>query len=137
MKEAKRVLLGDEDVISVEESDQSELDLADTEDEEDEEEALPPGVIRPDDARQQRRIEVMCRVICSKPPGKDGAMEAHLRKKTRGQADSRFLDPHNRYYSYFKWRMAENRAGRGYDPEDDLLSKPSFAAESQVRGRSS
>ena len=132
MKEARKVLVGDEDsAISVEDSDQSELDLGDTEDEEDEEEEnLPPGVIRPDDVSQQRRIEVMCRIICSKSSGskKDGAMEAHLRKKTRGQADSRFLDTHNRFYSYFKWRLAENRAGRGYNPEDDL-PKPPFAAK--------
>lgn len=102
---------------------ESELDLEDTEEEEEEEEEvekLPPGVVRPDDHVIQRRIEVLSRVICSKPPKQHGAVEAHLRKKLQGKADHRFLNPHNVHHRYYKWRLAENKAGRSYAPEDDL-----------------
>lgn len=124
-KEAREVMLGGENAaISVDNdsNEESEVDLEDTEEEDEEEtESLPPGVVRPDDLGQQRTIEVVCRIICSRYEAKDdGAAETHLRKKFRGNPDRRFLEPHNRHYRYFKWRLAENRAGRGHDPEDYL-----------------
>ncbi len=122
-KEAKYVMGGGESSSENAEDDSSEeeLNLEDTEDEEEEDtEKLPPGVIRPEDRQQMVKIEVLCRIICSKPPNQHGAVESHLKKKLQGRADHKFLSPHNQHHRYYVWRLAENRAGRGYAPEDDL-----------------
>ena len=124
-KRIRRTLGGDVSPDPIVESDHEleELNLDDTEDEE-EAEKLPTGVTRPDDRRLRTRIETVCRMICSKPPKQHRAAEAHLKKKLRGRLEYRFFDPYNQHYRYYKWRMAENKAGRGYPPESDLPELP-------------
>ena len=98
------------------------MEFEDSEDTETGEEVdeLPPGIIRPDDTSQQMKVEVICRIICSKPAKQHSNIEVHLRKKLQGRADYRFLNIHNNYHHYYKWRLGEHRAGRGYEPERDL-----------------
>ena len=114
---------GEAEEGEAEEEESSEL-FDETEEEEEEEEEgaekLPPGVVRPNDHVLRRRMEIIARAICSKPPKQHGKVENHLKKKLQGRADHRFLDPHNVHNRYYKWRLAENKAGRGYEPEDDL-----------------
>ena len=129
-KQAKKALKlmassGASTVSSTEDEDdeKEELDLDDTDSDEDagkETESLPPGVVRPTERSLQVRIEIVCRAICSKPVKQHRAVEAHLKKKVQGKPNYRFIDPHNTHHRYYEWRLAENRAGRGYAPEDDL-----------------
>lgn len=96
-----------------------ELNLDDTEDEEDQAEpSLPPGVILPD-WQIYGRTEMVCRAICIKPERDQPASEALLERKMQGRAGYSFLFPGDRHYLYYKWRLAEHRAGRGYPPEED------------------
>ena len=81
---------------------------------------LPAGIAEPRDRAQRVPIEVLCRIICSKPRKQHKDVEEHLKKKLIGRSTRRFLDPHNRFNRYYRWRLAENKAGRGYPPEHDL-----------------
>ena len=81
---------------------------------------LPYGVVRPADRDLRVEIEILCRAICSKPPKQHGPVEAHLKKKFQGTHDHRFMNPSNEHYRFYKWRLAENKAGRGHSPEHDF-----------------
>ena len=109
----------------------SSLNLDDTEDEKEQDELLlPPGITRPDGRGERVKIEVLCRSMCSRTSKSAvlSKMEAHFRQKTKGTPTYRFLDTHNHHHRYFKWRLAENQAGRGYSPEDDLPKQAANAA---------
>lgn len=103
-----------------------ELNLDDTEDEEVEDDKQPPPGVKMPDFRQYGRVEMLCRLICIKREKDQAACETVLRQQMRGRADYRFLDPRDPHHSYYKWRLAENRAGRGYPPEDDVIVKPEY-----------
>lgn len=122
IKQGENVMSGDEVTAGESSTNRKrleELNLDDTEDDE-EEGMLPPGVRRPEVRAQQVRIERICRVICTKPQHQQNALEANMKQKFRGKSDSTFLFPRDPYHLFYKWRLAENRAGRGIDPEDDF-----------------
>lgn len=134
-KQGEKVLAGDEPSTARSEpglGGVEEMDLDDTEDEEDDkDESLPPGVILPG-WRQYGRIEMLCRSICIKREEKQAVSETLLKQKLQGRADFCFLFPRDPYHLYYKWRLAENRAGRGYPPEVDTKgSKLTIAKQAQ------
>lgn len=116
------VLAGTEKSDAASQADIDELDelnIDDTEDEEDQAEAsLPPGVILPD-WQIYGRVEMVCRGICIKPERDQAACETLLEQKMRDRVEYSFLFPGDQQYLYYKWRLSEHRAGRGYPPEED------------------
>lgn len=115
--------------------------IEDTEDEDDEEEdeeqyeTLPKGAIRPDDCVAERRIERIARAICIHPVKEQAFYEDLMIKKHIDDpkwAKHTFLLPGDRHHTYYKYRIAENRAGRGIDPEYDT-----FETAAAAQGRSS
>lgn len=102
--------------------------MDDTEDEENEEEdeeeyeTLPEGASRPDDCVAERRIERIARAICIHSVKEQAFYEGRVRQKFLDDpkwAKHSFLLPGDRHHIYYKYRIAENRAGRGIDPEHD------------------
>ena len=101
---------------------------------EEEYETLPEGAIRPDDCVAERRIERIARAICIHSVKEQAFYENQMEEKLRNDpkwAKHSFLLPSDRHHTYYKYRIAENRAGRGIDPEYDTFE---LAAP---RGRSS
>ena len=95
-------------------------------DEDDEEgyETLPEGAIRPDDCVAERRIERIARAICIHSIKEQAFYEDHIKQKVLDDpkwAKHSFLLPSNRHHIYYQYRIAENRAGRGIDPEYDAF----------------
>lgn len=134
-KQGEKVLTGDEVSTAGSEAGLGGvegLNFDDTEDEEDEnDESLPPGVILPG-WRQHGRVEMLCRSICIKREEDQAFCETLLKQKLQGRAEFCFLFPRDPYYLYYKWRLAENRAGRGYPPEEDIKStRLTFAKQAQ------
>ena len=122
---------GDE---KIEISDDSENDGNDEEDEE-EYETLPEGAICPDDSVAERRIERIARAICVHPINEQAFYEGQMKHKFLNDpkwASHSFLLPSDRHYIYYKYRIAENRAGRGIDPDYDT-----FEVAAEPRGRHS
>ena len=106
-------------------------------DEEDEEEyeTLPEGAICPNDCIAERRIERIARAICIHSAAEQAFYEDRMRQKLINDskwAKYSFLLPGDRHHIYYQYRIAENRAGRGIDPEYDA-----FEMETASRGRSS
>ena len=104
--------------------DESESDLFyDTEDMDAEEEleeppGPPKGVVHPV-GHGELRVEVCCRKICCSPPNKEAYWENLLKHKFLNNSDYGFLFKGHREHPYYKWRLAENRAGRGHTPKHD------------------
>jgi len=124
-KQGEKVLAGDEASTAGSQAGingvgDSDLDNTDDEDDEDEE-AVPPGVILPD-WRQYGRVEMLCRSIGIKHEEHQASCETLLKQKLQGRAEFSFLFPRDPHHLYYKWRLAENRAGRGYPPEEDTES---------------
>lgn len=121
-KQGEKVLGGDEASTAGSEAGLGgveELNINDTsDDEDDDDESLTPGVILPS-WRQYGRVEMLCRSICIKREEDQALCETLLKQKLQGRADFCFLFPRDPYHLYYKWRLAENRAGRGYPPEED------------------
>ena len=108
----------------------------DNEEEDDEEqyETLPEGAIRPDDCVAERRIERIARAICIHPAEEQAFYQDRMLQKSIDDpkwAKHSFLHPSDRHHIYYKYRIAENRAGRGIDPEYDV-----FEMAAALRGRS-
>ena len=94
------------------------------EEEEEGYETLPEGVIRPADCLGERRIERIARALCIHPVEKQGYYENLIMQKSLNDpkwAKHSFLNPSDRHHIYYKYRIAENRAGRGIDPEYDAF----------------
>ena len=108
----------------------------DNKDAEDEEyETLPEGAIRPDDCVAERRIERIARAICIHPVEEQAFYEDRMLQKSADDpkwAKHSFLRSGDRHHIYYKYRLAENRGGRGIDPEYDA-----FEVVTAARGRSS
>lgn len=122
---------GDE---KIEITDDTENEDDDDEDEE-EYETLPEGAIRPDDCVAERRIERIARAICIRSVNEQAFYEGQMKQKFLNDpkwAKHSFLLPSDRYHIYYKYRIAENRAGRGIDPEYDT-----FEVAAVPRGRHS
>ena len=95
-------------------------------DEEDEEEyeILPEGAVCPDDCVAERRIERIARAICIHPVKEEAFYEGHMKQKFLNDpkwAKYSFVLPGDRHHIYYKYRIAENRAGRGIEPEYDTF----------------
>ncbi len=124
-KQGEKVLAGDEASSAGSQAGLrgvEDLDLDDTGDEEAEnDELLPPGVISPD-WRQYGRVEMICRTICIRREKDRALCETLLKQKLQDRAEFCFLLPRDTHHLYYKWRLAENRAGRGYPPEEDTDS---------------
>ena len=93
-------------------------------DEEDEYETLPEGAICPTDCLTERRIERVARALCIHPIEKQSFYEDLMKRKLLDDpkwAKHSFLNPDDRHHIYYKYRIAENRAGRGIDPEYDAF----------------
>ena len=130
----------EERLIESEDGDEKVEIVDDTEDEYDDEvdeeeyEVLPEGAIRPDDCVAERRIERIARAICIHPVKDQALYEGHMKHKATNDpkwAKHSFLHPDDRHHIYYKYRVAENRAGRGIDPEHDA-----FEIVAALRGRS-
>lgn len=104
--------------------------------EDEEYETLPEGAIRPDDCVAERRIERIARAICIHPVEEQAFYEDRMLHKLAEDpkwAEHSFLRPGHRHHIYYRYRIAENRAGRGIDPEYDAFE----LATATTRGRSS
>ena len=94
------------------------------EEEEEEYETLPEGAIRPNDCLAERRIERIARALCIHPVEKQAFYQDLMTRKFLDDpkwAKHSFLNPSDRHHIYYKYRIAENRAGRGIDPEYDAF----------------
>ena len=96
----------------------------DDEEDEDEYESLPDGAIPPNDCVAERRIERIARAICIHSAKEQAFFEEQMKQKLTNDpkwAKHSFLLPGDRHHIYYKYRIAENRAGRGIDPEYDTF----------------
>ena len=120
----------------VEICDDSEVE-DDDEVDEDVYETLPEGAIRPNDCVAERRIERIARAICIRPVKEQVFYESHMKQKFLNDlkwAKYSFLLPNDRHHIYYKYRIAENRAGRGIDPKYDTFEMTA-APLGRVSGR--
>jgi len=126
-KQGENVMTGSHPstVESNADGDEEELNLDDTEDDPedgDDELTLPLGVVYPD-LMMQIRVENAVRKICLSPQTKEAAQERILKQKVLTNsklATWTFLFPGNKDHAYYKWRLSEERAGRGIEPEEDM-----------------
>ena len=128
IRQGQKVLAHVEDSFLESEDGDTKIEINDdTDDEEDEEEeyeTLPEGAIRPADCLAERRIERVVRAICIHPIEKQSFYEDLMKLKLADDpkwAKHSFLHPGDRHHIYYKYRIAENRAGRGIDPEYDAF----------------
>lgn len=94
------------------------------EEDEEEYEVLPEGAIRPNDCVAERRIERIARAICIHSVEEQAFYEDRMKQKLIDDpkwAKHSFLLPGDRHHIYYKYRIAENRAGRGIEPEYDAF----------------
>ena len=94
------------------------------EEDEEEYEVLPEGAIRPNDCVAERRIERIARAICIHSAEEQAFYEDRMKQKLIDDpkwAKHSFLLPGDRHHIYYKYRIAENRAGRGIEPEYDAF----------------
>ena len=116
----------EESFLDSENGDRKPEVIDDTEDEniEEEYETLPEGAIPPEDCVAERRIERIARAICIHSVQEQAFYEDRLKQKSIDDpkwAKHSFLLPGDRHHIYYKYRVAENRAGRGVDPEYDTF----------------
>ena len=149
IKQGTRIL-GDDDASSTAETsgnegDQSSLDLGETTEEEDtaadiaaeetiaqdegeeEWEYWPPGAVRPDDMPTQVRMEAVSRKLVA--AGNDNAtiarnenivMQTYANDPTR-RAQCSWLWKEDPHHIYYKWRLSQNRIGKGIPEEKDRI----------------
>ena len=125
---------GDEKVDLTEDTE----DEVDDEDDDEEYETLPDGAIRPDDCVAERRIERIARAICIHPVKEQAFYEGNMRQRVLDDpkwAKHSFLLPTDRHHIYYQYRIAENRAGRGIDPEYDAFETTAAAPRGRSSGR--
>ena len=79
---------------------------------------------RPTTRKIEVLIEQVCRMICAESVDRQGHYTSWLRERKGNEADYAFLNPKNHSHHYFRWRLAENRAGRGIQPIYDAPSGP-------------
>ena len=126
MAEAEETLFKSEDDDENGEVFNDTEELGDLEEDEEEEgyETLPKDAIRPDDCLTERRIERIARAICTHPAKEQAFYEEQMRQKANNDfkwAKCSFLLPTDRHHVYYQYRLAENRAGRGIDPDYDVF----------------
>ena len=128
IRQGQKVLAHVEDSFLESEDGDTRIEINDdTDDEEDEEqeyETLPEEAIRPADCLAERRIERVARALCIHPTKKQSFYEDLMKQKLADDpkwAKHSFLHPGDRHHIYYKYRIAENRAGRGIDPEYDAF----------------
>lgn len=142
IKQGQKVMAQvEESLLESEDGDENVEIIDDTEDEDNEEEdeeeyeVLPKGAIRPEDCVAERRIERIARAICIRSVKEQAFYEGHMKQKFLNDpkwAKCSFLLPSDRHHIYYRYRVAENRAGRGIDPEYDT-----FETAAAPRGLSS
>ena len=127
-RQGQKVLAHAEDSFLESEDGNTKIEITDdTDDEEDEEEeyeTLPEGAVRPADCLAERRIERVARALCIHPTEKQPFYEDLMNRKPADDpkwAKHAFLRPGHRHHIYYRYRIAENRAGRGIDPEYDAF----------------
>lgn len=131
IKQGQKVMAQVEEPFLESEDGEEKIEINDdTEDEENDEEeeeeyeTLPEGAIRPDDCVAERRIERIARAICIHPVKEQAFYEDRMKENFLDDpkwAKHSFLLPDDRHHIYYKYRIAENRAGRGIDPEYDTF----------------
>ena len=130
IRQGQKVLAHVEESFLESEDGDTKIEIDDaTDDEEEEEEdqgyeTLPEGAIRPADCLAERRIERLARALCIHPVAKQSFYEDLMKRKLAEDpkwAKHSFLHPGDRHHIYYKYRIAENRAGRGIDPEYDAF----------------
>lgn len=82
--------------------------------------SMPHGVTRPKDSKIRTYIEMCCRLICSKPVKQQAKLVSLMTQKYKDSADHSWVLPRDKHHAFFKRRLAENKAGRGYPPEEDM-----------------
>lgn len=98
-------------------------DLSDDDTGEDDDEMQYPDGVSPPDLVTQIRIENAARKIGTFSPAKEAAQERILIQKVINNpelAEWTFVIPSNKDHAFYKWRLAEERAGRGIDQEEDM-----------------
>ena len=120
----------EESILGSEDGDEN-IDLTDDiedgnhdDNDEEEYESLPDGAIPPNDCVAERRIERIARAVCVHPAKEQDFFEEHMKQKVSNDpkwAKHSFLLPDDPHHIYYKYRIAENRAGRGIDPEYDTF----------------
>ena len=80
-------------------------------------ETIPKGALQPN-GKIEQDIEKICRLICTAPSHTGAKLESRFRQ-LHIKPRFAFLDPEDRHYKYYKWRLERNRAGRGIGPEYD------------------
>ncbi|KAK4696554.1 hypothetical protein P7C71_g1378, partial [Lecanoromycetidae sp. Uapishka_2] len=82
----------------------------------------PEGIVLPD-LVTQIRVENAARKIGTFSLAKETAQESMLIQKVMTNpklAKWSFMLPGDEFHAFYKWRLAEERAGRGIDPEEDM-----------------
>ena len=130
IKQGQKVMAQAEESFLDSEDGDEKVDLTDDvedgndDDEDDEYESLPEGAIPPNDCVAERRIERIARAVCIHPAKDQDFFEEQMKQKLTNDpkwAKHSFLLPGDRHHIYYKYRIAENRAGRGIDPEYDTF----------------
>ena len=142
IKQGEKVMAQVEETFLESDDGDEKIEITDdTEDEDfaDEDEAeyetLPEGAICPNDCVAERRIERIARAICIHSAKEQDFYEGQMRQRLLNDpkwAKHSFLLPSDRHHIYYRYRIAENRAGRGIDPECD-----EFNISAEPRGHSS
>lgn len=83
----------------------------------------PSGILAPN-IRGMVRVENICRLVAIEPPGdKRKACEIDWASKIARDPEYAFLKPDHSVHKYYRWRLAENFAGRGI-PIDQSAKTP-------------
>ncbi|KAL9128689.1 MAG: hypothetical protein Q9217_002682 [Psora testacea] len=81
-------------------------------------ETLPKGVMKPNGI-MERDVERTCRIICMEGKHRRDKLEHLLRNSKAHKPRFNFLDPKNKFHTYFRWRLRCNERGNGIGPEFD------------------
>lgn len=99
-------------------------DLSDEDTGEDDDELDYPDGVTPPDLVTQIRVENAARKIGTYSLIEEAAQEHKLIQKVGTNpklAEWTFMVPGNKDHAFYKWRLAEERLGRGINPEEDMM----------------
>lgn len=81
-------------------------------------ETLPSGLECPN-ARLERLIERVCRMICLSKADNTSNLERQFLEQFGRDTRYSFLNPSNEHHEYYLWRLDRNKAGCGIKPQYD------------------
>ncbi|CAK3793363.1 Pre-mRNA-splicing factor [Lecanosticta acicola] len=76
---------------------------------------VPPGTIIPPKALRESRIEKVAAYVARSGD--------KLEEKVRAGGQAPYVDPEDPYHAYYKWRVEEIRAGRGFDESTRAIAR--------------